>query len=567
MKFSKWLNNKYNVHYVVYVLIVIALQAINFVRVTGTGGQWAFANTLIGVLIFLMILLRGGVKEYLTKVHLISLLLFVLLFFPFFRHFSSGTDYDFQLVGRYINAYLCSAIIIKWARKLFEKKAFNFRLSFTAIIWILMLAFSIISKNESPWPIWALVMLGSFYFEPITEDEKRALFNGLTDGIIISFFLLESFALLHCPYDQLRYCACFSNSDCSAKFFTISYIGFLGKFYLSKKENKAKWIQLTSFLFAAAMWGFWFFTMTRSSLLGMGFATVVFFVVERYALNTSVKVIIKNTILFGLAVIVSIPIVYGAIRYIPAFRHHPVFLSGYSEKRVHSWDPIDSEKYVGFDEVMGTIFKRFKPKNVSDIHMDFTSKIASSDVAVAKESEGDGDGSVLAIPKVLSENGERVLEYEDGIEPGRDGVHPVYIHLNYNNVFERIIGVRKYLYSYFFEVSGFMGNKEEYPTCVIYMNKPYTSAHNSTIDYTLRYGYIAGFFFAILQVIAVISSIRKVKTTEGSEKDLSVLCLLVSAAFFGWGLFYSVLFMGEILDSIYWIALMPLMYNKSEDNN
>jgi formate/nitrite transporter FocA (FNT family) len=112
-----------------------------------------------------------------------------------------------------------------------------------------------------------------------------------------------------------------------------------------------------------------------------------------------------------------------------------------------------------------------------------------------------------------------------------------------------------------------MGNKEEYPTCVIYMNKPYTSAHNSTIDYTLRYGYIAGFFFAILQVIAVISSIRKVKTTEGSEKDLSVLCLLVSAAFFGWGLFYSVLFMGEILDSIYWIALMPLMYNKSEDNN
>ena len=567
MKFSEWLKSKYNVHYIVYVLIVIALQAINFVRVNGTGGQWAFANTLIGVLVFLMILLRGGAKEYLTKIHLASLLLFVLLFYPFFRYFSSGTDYDFQLIGRYINAFLCCAIIIKWMRRLFVEKGFSFRFSAVAIIWALMLILSIVSKNESPWPIWALIMLGGFYFEPITEEEKHVLLNGLVDGIIISFFLLESFALLHFPYDQLRYCACFSNSDCSAKFFTISYIGFLGKLYLSRKEDKAKWIQVASFLFAASMWGFWFFTMTRSSLLGMGAATLAFILVDRLALNMPVKTMVKKTVLFSGAVIISIPIVYGAIRYIPALRHHPIFIVEYSERKVHSWDPIDSEKYIGFDEALGSLFNRFVPKKADDINKDYSNRIVevSEMEKLLENVEEKEKKKIIVMPLEISENGERVLKYEDGVTPGHDEIHPVFISLKYNNLPERFLGIRKYLYSYFFEKSGFWGNEEEYPSVFLYMNRVYTSAHNSTIDYSVRYGYIAALLFAVLQVMSITRSFKMAMKAEGDTKDLAVFCLLVSTSFVGWGLLYSTLFMGEILDSLYWISLLPIMYNYGKE--
>lgn len=46
-------------------------------------------------------------------------------------------------------------------------------------------------------------------------------------------------------------------------------------------------------------------------------------------------------------------------RYLPAVFHHPVWFWGeWSEDKVHSWDPWNSEKYVDIDELLETAVGR-----------------------------------------------------------------------------------------------------------------------------------------------------------------------------------------------------------------
>lgn len=52
-----------------------------------------------------------------------------------------------------------------------------------------------------------------------------------------------------------------------------------------------------------------------------------------------------------LCVCLTFPLCFAAARYIPPLRHHPIwFEEEWSEKKVHSWDPWNSEKYIDMDE-------------------------------------------------------------------------------------------------------------------------------------------------------------------------------------------------------------------------
>jgi len=53
------------------------------------------------------------------------------------------------------------------------------------------------------------------------------------------------------------------------------------------------------------------------------------------------------------------PISFSLTRYLPPVFHHPVWFWGeWSEDKVHSWDPWNSEKYVDIDELLETAVGR-----------------------------------------------------------------------------------------------------------------------------------------------------------------------------------------------------------------
>jgi len=567
---KEWFRKESNIHYLIYIFCTLVWYSVNFFRVNGTGGQWAFANEFIGFTVFLILAIRYGLKSFIKWIYALIIGISAVAFLPVFRTFAPQNDYSLQFVARYVNSTLLIILLIRAFFYYFkeEKRERSFKLSACFVIWAIMILACIASKSKSAWPMWAAIALGSFYLVPSKKEENDSLINGLVDGIIINFFIYQGLALLHRPYEVewVRYCSFFSNSDCSAKFFTVSYIGFLVKYLMLRRKESKKWIQVLCFMFASSMWGFIFFTMTRSGFMGMAFVTLVYLILYKLFFNKRVVGLVKQCMALVLISFVSVPIIYVSIRYIPALRHHPIFIGRYSETRVHSWDPIDSDKYATFKDVVYSYLN--KVNGIQDGEYDTTNRIISIRQKYSPEVSEEMEQTMMTAPlkiaeiEKLAKDGERVLTYVDGISPGQDEKHPAFVNRSYNNAFEKVLGIRKYVFRYYFEKSGFRGNEEEYVSGIIGDGEVYTSAHNSTLDFMSRYGYIAGALFLALQIVIFMSGLIQIKKF-GSNADMGViLATLTSAAFFAWGLFYSVAFTGEIMDTLFWISATFAMKKK-----
>jgi hypothetical protein len=313
-------------------------------------------------------------------------------------------------------------------------------------------------------------------------------------------------------------------------------------------------------MFAAAMWGFTFFTMTRSGYVGMIFSTIFFLLIRKWMFKERVIRVVGSGLMMLLITTISIPIIFVSIRYIPALRHHPVFNVTYSETLVHSWDPIDSDKYTSVkDVVYGNLERLHIVDDQYTIYRLAALRAKYGDSFIVNEAE-DFTPAEVAEP---APDGERVIAYADGEEPGTDIDHPAYTNLTYNNWFEKFLGIRKYIYAYYFRRSGFWGNSEEYVTGALGDGRIYTSAHNSLLDFTSRYGYIAGILLLALQISMLINGMRRIKKA-GQNADMGIVyATICTIAFFAWGIFYSVMYTGNILDTLFWTCIV-FVTNKSE---
>ena len=127
----------------------------------------------------------------------------------------------------------------------------------------------------------------------------------------------------------------------------------------------------------------------------------------------------------------SIPIIYVSIRYIPALRHHPIFIGRYSETRVHSWDPIDSDKYATFEDVIYSYYDKYIGSPTGELRT--TNRILSiqrkyiPEAAEETKRDVDKDTNVRAEVSELAVDGEKVIAYKDGGIPGSDEIHPAFI--------------------------------------------------------------------------------------------------------------------------------------------
>ncbi len=570
MRIKKWIID--NTHYLIYLTCAVGLFVINLIRVNGTGAQWAFANEFMGLILFVIICVRTGVKGFLRLRTAIITIVFGAGFPFYFRHFSLGIDYDYQIIGRYVNYFILSLLAIHLFDTFFKNnKEYikKLRLSAVGVIWILLMIVCIVSRNESKWPLWILIAFGSLYLEPADEAENKVLLKAIVDGIIICFFVFQSLAFLYCPYDIPGYIGFFSNSDCNAKFYTVSYIGFLMKYSMLRREGKR--IRFVFFLFSGAMWGFLVFTIMRSGIIGMGLLTIAYLTAEEImAFKTGIKGFLARGLQLFLIMIVAIPIIYVCIRYIPALRHHPIFNGAYSEERVHSWDPIDSEKYISPTEFLEFSFGGKLGFLYSTPESDYTNDERIKSVSEQFEKENGHSFDGIAIVKTMANDGERVLEYEDRVSPGFDEAHPMYIKISYNGRFENLLGIRKYIFAGYIMDMKLMGNKEEFPSYWITCERCYTSSHCTFIDFASRYGYVAGVLYLLLILVAIGTDYRIIKKSVQTKNESlnaslwELFSLIILVACVGWGAFYSLLFFGEVLESLFWFAMLPLVRNNKE---
>jgi|GEM_PF-721424 len=382
---------------IVYTICFFALVLIDWVRGSQDGDRWALVNNCTGfVMIVLMLILiksaenKSTSKNTTKKIQRVPYFIWLAIWvigasmgYIIWNH-NPGRVYHYQYISGALNIGCLGIVGIRiWQSreelrlyKLWKNGAWEelnrkgkLRAGILAISWLLMVFFMTFSPFRSLWQVWFLVMFGMFYLIPIGREEGKKLWNGMTDGIIWGFFAIQIFAYGFRPYDEVRYKGAFSNCNMNALFYLVTYIMVLYRLYVlnSKERLEAeqkkiigRLIKAFYYILAGGLITFIFFTISRTALLAAFVITFLYGIMTvTIAYKEKVSRLLLQWFLIGICALLTFPCVYVTIRYLPGILHHPIWYSGeYSVSRVHSYDPINSDKYVSLEEFWETAIGR-----------------------------------------------------------------------------------------------------------------------------------------------------------------------------------------------------------------
>lgn len=357
---------------ITYTICFLALCVIDWMAGSMEGRIQFVSTNCTGIIIAIIILSGYRFKEFFKPVYAIwtglSLILAPLAIYFGLQYY----PYKGQWISGVVNACIYGFIVIRVITKqLIEKKKSNIRW-IVFFIWLAVMALMIVSKNEAIWPLWFGTMFGSFYLTDYDKEQEELICHGLIDGVILGFFVIQGAALLFRPYDVTRYRGMYLNPNINSILYVMAFCAFLCKYYYLVKEGKRLVWRVFSLLFAGAMFGFSVLTGSRSAIITL-FVLLVPFLICIVSIGKRKVGSFAGHLAWILVVgVLSIPITYYAVRYIPTIHLHPIFFMDEYNKsfHVHSGEPRDSEKYVTFDEMIrsniGERFSNILPKPISD---------------------------------------------------------------------------------------------------------------------------------------------------------------------------------------------------------
>lgn len=267
------------------------------------------------------------------------------LFFAGRSWFAFLWDWIVILFDIFIWGYV---VIVTFTNVILEKRRPRLRKKMT-VVWLLMMFLMIFSRSDLWWPVCYFIMFGCFYLTDFDEAEREDMFQGALSGIILAFFLFQGLSFLYRPFDQVRYVGWYTNCNNNALFYLSVLAAVLTKLYCAVRSRSSKWVRAYYFLGAGVVLSFIVLTIGRA-------AWITSFIMVLFALafmGKEKKVWLKRGLILIVCVCLTFPLCFAAARYIPPLRHHPIwFEEEWSEAKVHSWDPWNSEKYVDLDEFL-----------------------------------------------------------------------------------------------------------------------------------------------------------------------------------------------------------------------
>lgn len=357
-KFKKKIWSKYTL----YFLCFMALNYIEFLRSTGNGDVWKTAANCTGLVVMVIVFSQLPIRQFLKPVCYIYTVLCIVALGVVYMHWT-------QHIGEYSLGQMLTAVMNLWwlglavpylFRQIFIEKTLKLHIGALGWAWIAFVIWTVISVAGRWWPIWYLFMFGSFYLVRFSREDRAALLDAMIEGTIASFFVIQSYAYLFRPYDIVRYQGAFANCNMMALYYLIVYCMVLFKLHLLH-EKKAKWgWKLFYLIGAGGLLGFQFLTICRTAWFCSVLVTVCYgWVVVRRAWEEKFgKLLLRGSILV-LCAALTFPVVFWTVRWLPTIHPHPIWYEGeWSPDRVHSWDPVDSEKYIEIDEFLETAIGR-----------------------------------------------------------------------------------------------------------------------------------------------------------------------------------------------------------------
>lgn len=398
------------------------------------------------------------------------------------------------------------------------------------VLWLVMMVLMIVSRSEYLWPFAYLVMFGCFYLTDYSREEQEDLLQGMLNGIILAFFILQGWCFVFRPYDAVRYVGVYSNCNMNALFYLLVLAAALGKLLYTYRRGGSKWLKVFYFLGTGVVLGFLFMTISRT-----GWFVAVFIVFAallglwRIGAGKNVFMsIIRNGVIIVLCCALMFPAVFGAVRYLPPVFHHPVWFFGeWSEDKVHSWDKWDSEKFVNIDKLMTTAIGR-----VADVFGAVSGKTDTDEEAVKNVPHLEVEGVNMAETEEAAE-----LAEEDKVE-----VTPLQQQL-YDEAYAAgfaldpaeprdAVTVRAAIYRYYVYLLNFSGHPESEQGFQIVPTQRIGHAHNIYLQYGVDFGIPVLILFTVLVIWAALGFAKRSRLLR-TEQFASELFVLMVPALFG----------------------------------
>ncbi len=534
---------------ILYSICFICLAFIDWIRGSQSGIYWKSAINLTGMLVSVVMLGHFRWKGETKKPYLIWIIAWLL---------GSLTGYGIWCVQPntiFLSQYWAAAISVLFvgivALRIFRerKKLVGNHLgnSFLLACWVIMSVLMSCSRTGEIWSLWYAVIFALFYMIPFSAEERKDLWDGLADGLIISFFMLQIFAYGFRPYDELRYKGAFDNCNMNALFYMVTYLAILYRSHSmrwqEKKEavlitGKRRFAKLILWVLAAGMWGFLFLTMTRTALLVIVGITIVYGVIEfRVIYEEKFRRLIFRGITLLLGAVVIFPAVYLTVRYLPTILHHPIWFGGeYSVEKVHSFDPANSDKYVSWEELFGGMTERLsgggtksEEAEVEEISQSQFSMLASLEIT----------GEMLSLVQ-------KDVSITDNTEPQKEQEYPLT-----GEAANSSARIRLEIYKLYLKNMNLTGHELEEGYFQITKDYHAWHAQNIFLQVGFYYGIVAGILFVIVIMGLGVQSLLLAWRKQRCE---DLLPLLVWLLFVGYGMLECVWYPGQtILLLIYMI--------------
>ncbi len=355
-------------------------------------------------------------------------------------------------------------------------------------LWVVMMLLMIFSRSDYVWPFCYFIMFGCFYLTDFTEEEQEDLYQGIMNGVIFAFFAFQAFCCVFRPYDQVRYTGIYNNCNLNGLFYLVVLAAVFGKILYVTKENKHKFWRVYYWLGTGVVYSFIFMTIGRTVWLVSFILGLLF--LGFYQGVKKKKHYFRNGLLLMLCICMMFPVTFGMTRYLPPVFHHPVWFWGeWSEERVHSWDPWNSDKYVNLDEVIAIAIGR-------------TTQITHNIFAK----------SPLMLRTYAAE-----LRKEQALQDEQAG--------------DQLL-VRKTIYNHYWNNLNLFGHTQEDQGFQLFSYFWIGHAHNIYLQYATDFGTLMCMCFIALCVLSTIYIIKKY-TQSGKTRLLEIFFLMQVPLLFG----------------------------------
>lgn len=389
------------------------------------------------------------------------------------------------------------------------------------IIWIVMMVLMIFSRSEYLWPECYFVLFLCYYLTPQTPVQRKNVTEGLINGMILGFILIQAHSLLCRPYDRLQYQGNFCNANQTSMFLCLCLGAILAKILVVTKEHKKKIVRIFYFLLAGVCCAFIFMTMCRTGYITT-FVVMLLFLIA-YCRIREKKVFFQLGLLMFSLFVAMLPVTYLAVRYIPTIHPHVLFYfqEGYSENWVHSWDARDSEKFITFEQMIQGALGRVE-------HL--------ISLLYNKQSrETERDGSIILLVASNEDYVPSVGASGYGEETDPDKIPVLTGDEGESNTFR----VRYIIYKWYFTHLSLRGMPYDEQGFQLTEDHWIQDTHNIYLDYGINFGYPVMILFAVFAWWGIGRLFRQGRKKRDVEKLTCLLIAVVPPVFgmfeFAWG--------------------------------